>query len=42
MGYGFGDESYYFGTVPVFLLSLAVGVTDSIYSIGGGSLVAHS
>lgn len=40
MGYGFGDKSYSFGTVPVFLLSLAVGVTGGIYSIGGGSIIA--
>jgi uncharacterized membrane protein YfcA len=40
MGYGFGDKSYSFGTVPVFLLSLAVGVIGGIYSIGGGSIIA--
>jgi uncharacterized membrane protein YfcA len=40
MGYGFGDKSYSFGTVPVFLLSLAVGVIGGIYSIGGGSIMA--
>lgn len=40
MGYTFGGESYAFGTVPVFLLSLAVGVVGGIYSIGGGSIIA--
>ena len=40
MGYGFGDKSYSFGTVPLFLLSLAVGVIGGIYSIGGGSIIA--
>ena len=40
MGYRFGGKSYSFGTVPVFLLSLAVGVIGGIYSIGGGSIIA--
>ena len=40
MGFGFGDKSYSFGTVPVVLLSLAVGVIGGIYSIGGGSIIA--
>ncbi len=40
MGYGFGGKDYSFGTIPVFLLSLAVGVIGGIYSIGGGSIIA--
>lgn len=40
MSYGFGDKSYSFGTAPVFLLSLVVGVVGGIYSIGGGSIIA--
>ncbi len=40
IGYGFGDEDYSFGTAPVFLLSLVVGVIGGIYSIGGGSIIA--
>ena len=40
MGYGFGDKSYSFGTAPVFLLSLVVGIVGGIYSIGGGSIIA--
>jgi uncharacterized membrane protein YfcA len=40
MGYRFGGKDYFFGTLPVFLLSLAVGIIGGIYSIGGGSIVA--
>lgn len=40
MGYGFGGEEYSFGTAPVFLLSLVVGVIGGVYSIGGGSIIA--
>lgn len=40
IGYGFGDDNYSFGTVPVFLLSLVVGIIGGIYSIGGGSIIA--
>lgn len=40
MGYRFEGKNYSFGTLPVFLLSLAVGVIGGIYSIGGGSIIA--
>jgi uncharacterized membrane protein YfcA len=40
MGYRFGGKYYSFGTLPVFLLSLVVGIIGGIYSIGGGSIVA--
>lgn len=38
--YEFGGGRYSFGTVPVLLLSLVVGVIGGIYSIGGGSIIA--
>lgn len=38
--YEFGGGRYSFGTIPVLLLSLVVGVIGGIYSIGGGSIIA--
>jgi len=36
----YGGKAYAFGTPVVLVLSLAVGVVGSIYSIGGGSIIA--
>jgi hypothetical protein len=35
-----GDETYRCGVVPVFFLSLAVGVVGGAYGIGGGAIMA--
>ncbi len=36
----FRGESHSFGTVPIFLLALAVGVVGGTYGIGGGAIIA--
>jgi uncharacterized protein len=38
--YEFADRCFSFGTIPILLLSLVVGVIGGIYSIGGGSIIA--
>jgi uncharacterized membrane protein YfcA len=36
----FRGKSYSFGTVPIFLLALVVGVVGGTYGIGGGAIIA--
>ena len=36
----FRGTHYSFGTLPIFALSLAVGVVGGIYGIGGGAIIA--
>ena len=38
--YEFRGRRFSFGTAPILLLSLVVGVIGGIYSIGGGSIIA--
>lgn len=38
--YEFMGERYSFGTAPMFLLALAVGVIGGTYGIGGGAIIA--
>jgi uncharacterized membrane protein YfcA len=38
--YEFAGRCFSFGTIPILLLSLVVGVIGGIYSIGGGSIIA--
>jgi uncharacterized membrane protein YfcA len=35
-----GGKGYAFGTAPIFLLSLVVGLVGGIYGIGGGAIIA--
>lgn len=38
--YNFQGKTFSVGTIPVFTLSLAVGVVGGIYGIGGGAIIA--
>ncbi|HZK86047.1 MAG TPA: sulfite exporter TauE/SafE family protein [Desulfosporosinus sp.] len=38
--YDFWGETYSFGTLPILILSLVVGLIGGIYGIGGGAIIA--
>lgn len=38
--YEFWGEKYSFGTLPVFVLALVVGIVGGVYGIGGGAIIA--
>jgi uncharacterized membrane protein YfcA len=38
--YDFDDETYSVNSVPIFFLSLAIGIVGGVYGIGGGAILA--
>jgi uncharacterized protein len=40
IGYEFNGKPYYVKTLPIFMLSLVVGIIGGIYGIGGGAIIS--